>query len=121
MPRTMPSETPEPGLSRDDFAARLKAQGIVLTKDEADSVYALSNWLNEGVAGLADAFPSEPTATTDAADLSFVDAGRKLRDGSLTSVALTRAVLAQIAERDTDYLSFYVVMNERALDAARRA
>jgi len=121
MPKTLPIKMPEPGLSRDDFAARLEAQGIVLTKDEADSVYALSNWLNEGVAGLADAFPSEPTATTDAADLSFVDAGRKLRDGSLTSLALTRAVLAQIAERDTDYLSFYVVMNERALDAARRA
>lgn len=121
MSKTMPVETPEPGLSRDDFAARLKAQGLVLSKDEAESVYGLANWLSEGVAGLGEAFPAEPEATTDAADLSIVDAGRKLRDGSLTSLALTRAALARIAERDGDYLSFYVVMAERALDAARRA
>jgi aspartyl-tRNA(Asn)/glutamyl-tRNA(Gln) amidotransferase subunit A len=121
MARTMTVETPETGLSREDFAARLKAQGLVLSRDEADSVYGLANWLSEGVAGLGDAFPSEPEVTTDAADLSIVEAGRKLRDGSLTALALTRAVLARIAERDTDYLSFYVVMAERALDAARQA
>jgi Asp-tRNA(Asn)/Glu-tRNA(Gln) amidotransferase A subunit family amidase len=121
MPKTMPVDAPEPGLSRDDFAARLKAQGILLSKEETESVYGLANWLNEGVAGLADAFPAEPEATSDAADLSIIAAGRRLRDGSLTSLALTRAVLARIAERDVDYLSFYVVMSERALDAARRA
>lgn len=114
-------DVPETGLSRRDFAARLKAQGIVLSKDEAESVYGLANWLNEGVAGLAEKFPAEPESATDAADLSIIDAGRKLRDGSLTSLALTRAVLARIAERDGDYLSFYVVMAERALDDARRA
>ena len=121
MPKTMPVDAPEPGLSRDDFAARLKAQGILLSKEETESVYGLANWLNEGVAGLADAFPAEPEATSDAADLSIIGAGRRLRDGSLTSLALTRAVLARIAERDVDYLSFYVVMSECALDAARRA
>ena len=121
MPKTMPVDAPEPGLSRDDFAARLKAQGILLSKEETESVYGLANWLNEGVAGLADAFPAEPEATSDAADLSIIAAGRRLRDGSLTSLALTRAVLARIAERDVDYLSFYVVMSECALDAARRA
>jgi aspartyl-tRNA(Asn)/glutamyl-tRNA(Gln) amidotransferase subunit A len=121
MPKSKPVETPEPGLSRDDFAARLKAQGIVLSKEEADSVYGLASWLSEGVAGLADAFPAEAGATSDVADLSIVDAGRKLRDGSLTSLALTRAVLARIEERDKDYRSFYVVMAERALDDARRA
>ena len=118
----------KPGLSRDDFAARLKAQGIVLSKDEAESVYGLATWLNEGVAGLADALPanvqhlsSEPDVSSEAADLSILEAGSRLRDGSLTSLVLTRAVLARIAERDEDYLSFYVVMAERALDEARRA
>jgi aspartyl-tRNA(Asn)/glutamyl-tRNA(Gln) amidotransferase subunit A len=121
MPKTKPLETPEPGLSRDDFAARLKAQGIELSKDETDSVYRLANWLSDGVAGLADAFPTEPAPTTNAADLPIFDAGRMLRNGSLTSLALTRAVLARIEERDKDYLSFYVVLTDRALDAARRA
>jgi aspartyl-tRNA(Asn)/glutamyl-tRNA(Gln) amidotransferase subunit A len=121
MARTMPVETPEAGLSRGDFAARLKAQDLVLSKDEAESVYGLARWLSEGVAGLGEAFPAEPEVTGDAADLSISEAGKKLRDGSLTSLALTRAVLARIAERDTDYLSFYVVMAERALDSARNA
>jgi len=121
MPRTVPLKSPETGLTRADLAARLRAQGIVLSKDEAESVYGLANWLSEGVAGLAVVFPAAPGATTDAADLSIPEAGRKLRDGSLTSLILTRAVLARIAERDKDYLSFYVVMTERALDAARRA
>ncbi len=30
-------------------------------------------------------------------------------------------MLGRIAERDMDYLSFYAVLTERALDAARRA
>ena len=63
-----------------DFAARLRAQGLVLGKDELDSVYSLANWLNEGVVGLAEAFPVEPEVTTDAADLSIGEAGRKLRE-----------------------------------------
>lgn len=121
MAKAMEVDKPEGGLSREDFAARLKAQGIVLNREEADSVYGLASWLSEGVAGLADKFPAEDVATTDAADLTIIDAGRKLRDGSLTSLALTRAVLARIAERDKDYRSFYVVMAERALDAARQA
>jgi Asp-tRNA(Asn)/Glu-tRNA(Gln) amidotransferase A subunit family amidase len=121
MGQAMPVDTPEGGLSREEFAARLKAQGLVLSREEADSVYGLANWLNEGVAGLGEAFPAEEMAADDAADLSIVEAGRRLRDGSLTSLALVRAVLARIAERDKDYLSFYVVMAERALDDARRA
>lgn len=114
-------EMPEGQLSREEFAARLKAQGLVLSKDEAESVYGLASWLNEGVAGLGEAFPAEPEVRKDAADFSIVEAGQRLRDRTLTSLALTRAVLARIAERDADYLSFYVVMSERALDAARRA
>ena len=120
MARTMPVEPPEGWLSREDFAARLKAQGLVLSKDESDSVYGLANWLSEGVAGLAEAFPPRGQSESDPAELSIVEAGRKLRDRSLTSVALTRAVLARIAERDGDYLSFYVVLADQALEAAAR-
>lgn len=131
MPGTMTLKTPEAGLSRDDFSARLEARGIVLSREEADSVYGLASWLNEGIAGLAEALPAASDDTSgpaglavtrsSAPDLSIVEAGRRLRDGSLSSLALTRAALARIAERDPDYLSFYVVLSERALDDARRA
>src|SRR5690349_3713005 len=121
MTKTRPVDGPEGQLSREDFAARLKAQGLVLSKDEADSVYGLANWLNEGVAGLAETFPPRAQQGIDPAELSIVEAGRRLRDGSLTAVGLTRAVLARIAERDGDYLSFYVVLADQALEAARRA
>jgi aspartyl-tRNA(Asn)/glutamyl-tRNA(Gln) amidotransferase subunit A len=119
--KTKPLDVPEGRLSRDDFAARLKAQGLVLSKEESDRVYSLATWLNEGVWGLADAFPANSEPSGELADLSLLDAGRGLRDGSLTSLALTRAVLARIEKRDGDYLSFYVVMAESALDAARQA
>ena len=121
MVKTMPVDIPEGRLSRADFEARLAAQGLVLSRDEAESVYGLATWLNEGVAGLGEVFPPAVEATTELADLSIIEAGKKLRDGSLTALALTRAVLARIAERDGDYLSFYVVLTEPALDAARRA
>jgi aspartyl-tRNA(Asn)/glutamyl-tRNA(Gln) amidotransferase subunit A len=121
MGQAMPVDAPEGGLSREEFAARLRAQGLVLSREEADSVYGLANWLNEGVARLASQLPTEDETAADAADLSIAEAGRRLRDGSLTSLALTRAVLARIAERDKDYLSFYVVLAERAVNDARRA
>ena len=121
MNKTKAADEPEGLLSPDDFAARLKAQGLVLSTDEADSVYGLANWLSEGVAGLARTFPPRGQVESDPCDLSIVEAGEKLRDGSLTSVTLTRAVLKRIAERDRDYSSFYVVLEDQALEAARRA
>ncbi|MEQ1768199.1 MAG: amidase, partial [Devosia sp.] len=113
--------TSEGSLTRDAFLARLKAQGIVLSAEETDSVYTLANWISEGVAGLDAALPSQDEVVAEAPDLSIIEAGRRFRDGSLTSLALTRAVLARIAERDGTYLSFYAVLAERALDDARRA
>lgn len=109
------------GLPREDFDANLKAKGIALSGDERKSVYGLANWLSEGVAGLAQVFADAEPAADDLADLSIAEAGRRLRDGTLTSLELTRAVLARIAERDGAYKSFYVVASERALDDARRA
>lgn len=108
-------------LSRAEFEARLKAQGIVLSPEESDSVYGLAGWLSEGVAGLAESLPAAPEATEDVADLSIFEAGRRLRDGTLTSLALTQAVLGRIEARDGDYLSFYVVLAEPALQQARKA
>jgi len=116
-----PQEQPPAGLDRAAFEARLKAQGIVLTAEETASVYGLANWLSEGVAGLGATFPASAEASGDAAELSIFEAGRRLREGSLSALELTRAVLARIAERDPSYLAFYVVLAERALEDARRA
>ena len=55
-------------------------------------------------------------------DLPIAEAGRRLRDGRLTSLALTLAHLARrIDELNPTYNAFYVVLTERALDDARRA
>lgn len=109
------------GLARGTFEASLRARGISLPVTEADGVYGLANWLSEGIASLHEAFPEADAPTAALADLDIFEAGRRLRDKTLTSLDLTRAVLARIAERDTAYLAFYVVATERALDDARRA
>ena len=54
-------------------------------------------------------------------DLSIIDAAAKLRDGSLTSVALTEASLDRIAERDAVYRAFVALDAERALEASAAA
>ncbi|KQU99483.1 amidase [Devosia sp. Root105] len=56
-----------------------------------------------------------------AADYSIGTAGARLRDGSLTAVALVEAHLARIGARDTRYHSFVTVTAERALEDAARA
>ena len=111
----------EGNLDRTTFDATRKERGIALKREEADSGFALATWLSEGVAGLGEAFPEDMRRSTDLADLSISEAGRRLRSGQLTSLALVQAVLARIAERDADYLSFYVIDAERALETARRA
>jgi aspartyl-tRNA(Asn)/glutamyl-tRNA(Gln) amidotransferase subunit A len=57
----------------------------------------------------------------DPADLSIPDAGKRLRDGTLTAVALTEAHLERIATRDAAYKTFVTVTSERALNDAARA
>jgi Asp-tRNA(Asn)/Glu-tRNA(Gln) amidotransferase A subunit family amidase len=122
MQKTNPRPDGEDGnLDRAAFDATLTARGIMLSREEADSVFALATWLSDGVAKLSDAFPAAERSGTEAADLSIPEAGKRMRSGQLTSVGLVQAALARIAERDKDYLSFYVVDAERALDAARRA
>lgn len=112
------------------FDREVIARGLALSAEERDAIYGVAAWMRDGIAGLASVLPSPASAreqiagfaaTTDPADLSIVEAGRRLRDGTLTSVALTEAVLRRIAERDPDYLSFYAVAAERALADARRA
>ena len=109
------------GLDRAQFESDLAARGITLSREESENVFALATWLNEGVSGLEETFPARPAASGEPADLSIGQAGELLRNGQLTSVDLVEAVLARIGERDPDYLSFYVVDADRALNAARRA
>jgi aspartyl-tRNA(Asn)/glutamyl-tRNA(Gln) amidotransferase subunit A len=58
---------------------------------------------------------STPASVPNTASLSIVDAARRLRDGSLTSAALTEACLARIA-RDNDRLKAFILVTA---DAAR--
>jgi aspartyl-tRNA(Asn)/glutamyl-tRNA(Gln) amidotransferase subunit A len=54
-------------------------------------------------------------------DLTIAEAGAKLRDGALTSVALTQAHLDRIAAIDRSIHAFVAVTAEQALDAAAQA
>lgn len=56
-----------------------------------------------------------------AADYSIGVAGARLRDGSLTSVALVEAQLARIRARDPLYHAFVTVTADRAFEDAARA
>lgn len=55
------------------------------------------------------------------ADLSITQAGTRLRDGRLTSTALTEATIARIDTRDGDLHAFITVTRDRALQDAARA
>jgi aspartyl-tRNA(Asn)/glutamyl-tRNA(Gln) amidotransferase subunit A len=57
----------------------------------------------------------------DPLSLPVAQAGRALRDGSLTSAALTRASLARIHARDPELNAFITVTQARALADAARA
>lgn len=117
----------EPALAsdpRDDerraaFDAAATRHGLVLSAAESDSVYALADWLSEGVARL-DA-SGRPVDAAGALDLSFIEQGRMLRDGRLTSVALVQAHIDRVALRDGVYRSFYLVAADRALAEAAQA
>ncbi|MBB96380.1 MAG: Asp-tRNA(Asn)/Glu-tRNA(Gln) amidotransferase GatCAB subunit A [Rhodobacteraceae bacterium] len=54
-------------------------------------------------------------------DLSIADAGAKLRDGSLTSTALTEALLARIADLEPALNAFITVTADRAMADAAQA
>lgn len=107
------------------FAAALEGHGLVLAPEETESVRDRADWLSAGVGKLA-AIESAPQPVADigaeaAPDLDIAEAGRRLRDGRLTSVALTRAHLERISQRNLVLKAFTAVLAERALDAACRA
>jgi aspartyl-tRNA(Asn)/glutamyl-tRNA(Gln) amidotransferase subunit A len=110
---------------RTAFDAALRARGIILSDSEAAEAFKVAAWMDDGLAGLAETLPAErlqPQPVDDAAaDLSIVEAGRRLRNGALTSVALVESHLTRIAERDPTYLAFYDVLADRAREDARRA
>ena len=54
-------------------------------------------------------------------ELSIAEAGRRLREGSLTSTGLTRHALDRIAAIDPRVTAFITVSKERALSDAARA
>lgn len=109
------------------FDEALRQSGISLSPDERASVESLAGWLDDGLARLATLEAEPPQAAEDlpdasfALDLSILEQGRMLREGRLTSVALTRATLARIAERNPVLGAFVTITVNRALDDARRA
>lgn len=121
---TTPARTAEDA-RRARFDAALRARGIAVSDAEAADAFKIAAWMDDGVAGLEETLPEEavePATVNDTpAGLSITEAGRRLRDGSLTSVALVEAHLNRIAERDPTYLAFYRILAERAREAARRA
>ena len=120
-----PAQDKAENARRAAFEASVARHGIAFSPAESDSVFKLADWLTEGIAGLGATLPAGTTTTpapaADSPDLSLLEQGRRLRDGSLTSLALTEAHLARIAERDGAYRAFYLVSAERALAAAARA
>lgn len=105
---------------RDAFAKSVARHGLSFSAGEAESVYGLADWMSQGLANLAGALPGSDGAA-EALDLDIVEQGRRLRNGSLTSLALTQACLDRIAARDGAYRAFYRVTAERALADAARA
>lgn len=105
------------------FAAALAARGIALPDPDLKAAFEIARWMDDGLAGLAEVLPDPPPGRIDqsAADLDITEAGRRLRDGSLTAVALLEAHLARIAERDPVYRSVVLLMEKSAREAARRA
>lgn len=110
-----PSDTAK----RAAFATSLARHGLNLGPAETESVYALSAWMSDGLAGMD--VPALVTDAGDALDLDLFEIGARLRDGRLTSVALVQAHIARIAKRDPAYRAFYIVSAERALAEAARA
>ena len=99
---SLPADAPQDP-RRAAFDAALRARGIVLSDSEAADAFKVAAWMDDGIAALAQTLPAEPAppgAVDDsAADLSIVEAGQRLRDGTLTSVALVGAHLRRIAEQ----------------------
>lgn len=121
---TEPARTTE-DVRRAAFDAALKGRGIMASDTDAGEAFKIAAWMDEGIGGLPETLPGEVLALTPvddaAADLSIVEVGRRLRDGTLTSVALVDAHLRRIAERDPTYRAFYRVLADQAREAARRA
>jgi aspartyl-tRNA(Asn)/glutamyl-tRNA(Gln) amidotransferase subunit A len=65
--------------------------------------------------------PVAADITSGPTDLPIAEAGRQLRSGTLTSVALTEAALARVAALDGDLCAFVALTSERALSDARQA
>ncbi|WP_375452266.1 amidase [uncultured Devosia sp.] len=101
------------------FATSVAQHGLALSAAEAESVYQLAAWISESIERLPDAEPV--SSASDVLDVSFIEQGRRMREGRLTSIALVEAHLERIARRDPSYRAFYTVDAAGALAAAARA
>ena len=99
--------------------AALERHGLKVSAREADGLTHLATWMHEGLSAPAPKWPA--SERSDGLDLTITELAARLRDGRLTSLALTRATLDRIAARDQAYLSFYAVLEETALAEAARA
>jgi len=106
---------------REAFAARVASHGLDLSPDETAGVYGLASWMRDGLARIDAGASALAGDIQGMLDLSFIEQGKRLRDGRLTSVALVEAHLARIEARDGAYRSFYRVEAETALAEAARA
>ena len=108
--------------ARQSFADSVARHGLTMTAEEAESVYKLSAWMSDGLAGIDASSPISSDNAADAAlDLSLFEQGNRLRDGRLTSVALVEAYIRRIEARDAAYRAFYCIDREGALAVARQA
>jgi len=102
------------------FDGRVARRGLSLSASEADSVYQLSAWMRQGIEELDTSSVATATAH-DVLGSSLIEQGQRLRDGSLTSLALVQAHLDRIDARDPVYRAFYHLSADHALADAARA
>lgn len=106
--------------ARAAFDESVARHGLGLSASEADSLYQLTLWMSQGLAGL-DTTPVSNPIVQDVLSLSLIEQGKRLRDGSLTSVRLVQAHLARIDARDPVYRAFYHLSADHALADAAQA
>lgn len=110
--------------SKDEDERALKARaaeaGLEIPDDRLPQVLATVDWLSGCVTALRK-FVASRGPPMSVADLTIIEAGQRLRAGTLTSVELTEAHLSRIATLDSELHAFSLITADRARVDARRA